>query len=270
MAKGNDGNYLQHSIEVEIAAHLAQAGGEGRLHIALTHGMGPYEPFEQPLEEPIPGLARRLLKCALAAPESDKSPIVAAYRETGACEKHYPNSAELLRSVVGTDKLAGGITEVDCARHKKLADAWSGSCVVPVRSSWRRQVEPGGILTARDDLRTPWLFSMDPMTYIENDVEDDCRLHGADIVRPVRCVVQLRQERHARDCHYIRIRCPAQDPPPVLGLYGRTRDHWCEHLFLLAHAPRRKPQPRRLAPYEEHPITTRFPTTGNHGGTNLK
>ena len=183
MAKGNDGNYLQHSIEVEIAAHLAQAGGEGRLHIALTHGMEPFEPFEQPLDEPIPGLARRRLRCALAAPESDESPVVAAYRETGACEKHYPNSAELLRAVVGTDKLAGGITEVDCAKHERLADAWSGSCVAPVCSSWRHQVEPGGILTACDDLRTPWLFSMDPMTYIENGVEDDCRLHGADIGR---------------------------------------------------------------------------------------
>lgn len=43
MAKGNDGNYLQHSVEVALALHLASLQPEGRLHIALTHGMKPFE-----------------------------------------------------------------------------------------------------------------------------------------------------------------------------------------------------------------------------------
>jgi len=38
MAKGNDGNYLQHCIEVEAAARLAQADPDGRLHAKLTLG----------------------------------------------------------------------------------------------------------------------------------------------------------------------------------------------------------------------------------------
>ena len=38
MAKGNDGNYLQHCIEVEAAARLAQAGPDGRRHAKLTLG----------------------------------------------------------------------------------------------------------------------------------------------------------------------------------------------------------------------------------------
>ena len=47
MAKGNDGNYLQHSIEVNAAMHLSQMDTNGRLHIALTHGMAPFERFEK-------------------------------------------------------------------------------------------------------------------------------------------------------------------------------------------------------------------------------
>ena len=35
MAKGNDGNYLQHCVEVESAMRLVQMCAEGRLHIAL-------------------------------------------------------------------------------------------------------------------------------------------------------------------------------------------------------------------------------------------
>ena len=48
MAKGNDGNYLQHSIEIESATRLAGTDPRGRLHIALTHGMSPWEPFREP------------------------------------------------------------------------------------------------------------------------------------------------------------------------------------------------------------------------------
>ena len=48
MAKGNDGNYLQHCIEVEAAVRLAQADPSGRLHVALTHGMAPFEKLEEP------------------------------------------------------------------------------------------------------------------------------------------------------------------------------------------------------------------------------
>ncbi len=38
MAKGNDGNYLQHCIEVEAAARLAKGDPDGRLHATLTLG----------------------------------------------------------------------------------------------------------------------------------------------------------------------------------------------------------------------------------------
>ncbi len=189
MAKGNDGNYLQHSIEIESAVRLAKMDAAGRLHIALTHGMGPFESCKELGSHPE---AYRLFKQALNASKepgrSDESQVITAYRKTKASRKCYPNSAELLRAVIGADKLSGGITEVDCKEYKKLADAWFCSSVEPVCSSWRKQIHPGGILACPGALRTPWLFTMDPMTYSENGEADDDKLHKADIDR-LSCVL---------------------------------------------------------------------------------
>ena len=161
MAKGNDGNYLQHSVEVEAALRLAKIGADGRLHIAMTHGMAPFEPLQAGK-----GQVRGRLDAALGAsrepPRPGESAIVAAYRKTCAAKDRYPNSAELLRSVVGADKLSGGITEVDREKCAGLAKAWADSCIVPSCSSWRYQVDPGGVLACPNDLQVPWLFSMDP------------------------------------------------------------------------------------------------------------
>ena len=112
MAKGNDGNYLQHGIEVSAAHALLDKSSTRRLHVVLAHGMAPYEP----LDPPRPPREFRRLRDALCAaaqpPKADESLIVRAFRDTWARATHYPNSAELLRSVVGTDRLSGGITEI--------------------------------------------------------------------------------------------------------------------------------------------------------------
>ena len=196
MAKGNDGNYLQHCVEVEAAVRLAQVSPDSRLHIALTHGM---EPFEQ-ISEPN-GNAYRVLHVALCEaagePKCNEREIVKAYRASWMSqeyrpdianlfdelrmEKHYPNSAELLRMVIGTDQLSGGITEKDKAKHKELAKAWTGSEIVVARSSWRKQLGRAGALGCPDHLDVPWLFSMDPMTYTENNDNDDADLHRSDL-----------------------------------------------------------------------------------------
>lgn len=65
MAKGNDGNYLQHCVEVEAGLRLAQESPEGRLHIAFGHGMAPFEGFEKGLLSPCCGLVRCRIKRAL-------------------------------------------------------------------------------------------------------------------------------------------------------------------------------------------------------------
>ena len=201
MAKGNNGNYLQHCIEIEVAVRLARTRPKGRLHVALTHGM---EPFEQ-IGDPN-GNAHHLLYGALREaadePQCNELEIVKAYRASWAwqayCpnetdlfeklkkEKHYPNSAELLRAAIGTKRLSGGITEMDETKHRKLSEAWAGSKIVVARSSWREQLGPKGALGCPDRLDAPWLFSMDPMTYTEDGDEDDDKLHRSDFGRLAR------------------------------------------------------------------------------------
>ena len=182
MAKGNDGNYLQHCVEVEAAARLSEMDAQRRVRIALTHGMEPYEPFDPK----TPGQSRKLIENALEEARGprrlDERRIVAAYRETKASKENYPNSANLLRAVVGVEKLSGGITESHPVKHAKLAHAWRETAVNTACSSWRRQLEAGGILTCPADLQTPWLFTMDPMTYSEMPgSEDSDKLHKCDI-----------------------------------------------------------------------------------------
>ena len=179
MAKGNDGNYLQHSVEIEAALQLAKMDPEGRLHIAITHGMAPYEPLD-PGKGQVRGRLYDALRASREPPRPGESSIVAAFRETGASAGNYPNSAELLRSVIGKDNLSGGITEVDPEKSAGLAKAWTGSCIVPSCSSWREQTNVGGVLACPDDLQVPWLFSMDPMTYIEGNEGHENQLHQSD------------------------------------------------------------------------------------------
>ena len=182
MAKGNDGNYLQHCVEVEAAARLTQLDTQGRVHIALAHGMEPYEPFGPRNSRQSQKLINNALEEACDPRRLDESSIVTAYRETKASREKYPNSAELLRTVVGMEKLSGGITEIEPAKHAKLARAWGGTAVKTVCSSWRREIEAGGILSRPDELRTPWLFTMDPMTYSEKfGNEDSDKLHKRDM-----------------------------------------------------------------------------------------
>lgn len=168
MAKGNDGNYLQHCIEVEAAVRLAEMDPAGRLHIALTHGMRPFEPFEEQKTGTCRELLLRKLADANNKPQAEEPAVVKAYWETGASKTRYPNSAELLRVIIGTENLSGGITELCSRKHKSLSSAWVNTNVKAACASWRNEIHSDGILACPDDLQTPWLFSMDPMTYSEH------------------------------------------------------------------------------------------------------
>ena len=186
MAKGNDGNYLQHCVEVEAAGRLTQVDAQGRVHIALAHGMEPCESFEALKWGQSGKLIQNALEEAGGQRRLDERSIVTAYRETKASAEKYPNSAKLLRTVVGVEKLSGGITEIEPAKHAKLVRAWSGTAIKTACSSWRREIEAGGILSRPDELRTPWLFTMDPMTYSkESGSEDSDKLHKRDHCCPV-------------------------------------------------------------------------------------
>jgi len=180
MAKGNDGNYLQHSVEVALALHLASLQPEGRLHIALTHGMAPFEPSDWEATGQVRSKLRKAVSAAHASPSAGESSVVAAYRSSGARLSHYPNSAELLRTVLGTASLTGGITERDEKKYLDLQQAWRGTDVETRQSSWRSEVSMGGILACPRALDTPWLFSMDPMSYTERRFADDAYVYPED------------------------------------------------------------------------------------------
>ena len=108
MAKGNDGNYLQHCIEVEAAVQLAKADPCGRLHVALTHGMKPFEKLDDPGGAQKCRLYQALDEAAGEPACSDEREIVRAYRKSRASPLYYPNTAELLRTVIGTDRFVRG------------------------------------------------------------------------------------------------------------------------------------------------------------------
>lgn len=189
MAKGNDGNYLQHCVEVEAALRLVREHPSGQLHIAVTHGMKPFERFDVSLETRRPGLTRGLLKKALR--ESGEPPrkgreersIVSAYRKTKASENRYPNSGELLCALIGAHRISGGIAEVCASKYEALRERWHDSRIVPVHSSWRAQIGTCGRLACPNDLHAPWLFTMDPMSFSESGDADDASLRRVDLDR---------------------------------------------------------------------------------------
>ena len=180
MAKGNDGNYLQHSIEVAIGWHLATRIAGSRLHIALTHGMAPYEPCGSLPTGQTRAAFTDALESARHSPRDGESPIVSAYRATEASLKHYPNTGELLAAIIGRGRLTGGIAETNAEKHAALQEAWAQSQVTPVAASWRKEVQPRGALRCPASLQSPWLFSADPMTYHDEGNADDDQLYRAD------------------------------------------------------------------------------------------
>jgi hypothetical protein len=107
--------------------------------------------------------------------------LVRAYRKTNASREHYPNTGELLASLLSRERISGGIAEVIPEKCTSLCDAWSGTLVKPVNVSWRDAVRKGEPLTAPEDLAKPWLVSLDPMTFSVAGFENDDKLHEADM-----------------------------------------------------------------------------------------
>jgi hypothetical protein len=177
MAKGNDGNLLQHGVEAELGVRLWEAGGRQRLHLVLTHGMAPFEPFEPRGDNPS---AYRKLARWLSEPMPDvRSPaIVRAYQQLQASPQRYPNSGEILAALVGRGNLSGYICETDPRKITALRNAWHGTAVEPLHGSWRHCVSR---LRCPVDSPSPWLFSMDPMTFVDGPSEDDDKLRESDL-----------------------------------------------------------------------------------------
>ncbi|MDE0694505.1 MAG: hypothetical protein OXH76_01565 [Boseongicola sp.] len=117
---------------------------------------------------------------AAEEPRCGERELVKAYRNCGASRRRYPNSGELLRTVAGTGRLSGGITEVNPAKHEKLEKAWRNTGVNVANSSWRAQLGRDGVLSCPSSLESSWLLSMDPMTFSQSGSKED-NLNRSDL-----------------------------------------------------------------------------------------
>ena len=175
MTKGNNGNYLQHSIELANASFLQQYNKEKSIHISLTHGMAPYEPCDHCADKDL--YTRNLLQSAFDLAQNDlledAHPILHAYRGTNAKFKNYPNTGELLAAIIGRDHLFGTIAEVDEEKCHQLNKIWINTNVEIFNNSWRNGVKSNNMpLCSPKGLNKPWLFSMDPNVFSKTEEQE--------------------------------------------------------------------------------------------------
>ncbi len=164
MARVNNGNLLQHAIECHAAATLATEGAG--LYLVATHAMAPFEAAERPDPHEHNRALRDLLGAVACLPpeaaDASSHAVMRAYAHAAATTGHYPNTAELLAALLGRERIAGLLCEVDPAKRAALATAWAGTAVRIEGRPWRELVPS---LLPPPDLDRPWLFTMDPYTW---------------------------------------------------------------------------------------------------------
>jgi hypothetical protein len=185
VAKTNDGNLLQHFVECQAAERVAQ--DTRTLHLVCTHAMAPFEPGSCGADEPT----AHALHAALGRADASAAawPLLRAYHATRARADHYPNSAELISTLVGPGGMSGVLCEKDEIAASVLMNRWAGSDVRVRTGSWRNAVA-AGVLDVPTPER-PWLLSMDPYTWLLGHEADKAsrgpRLCKADLelLRPL-------------------------------------------------------------------------------------
>jgi hypothetical protein len=181
MAKGNDGNLLQHTVEIALARSLAK-NADGKLYLVATHGMRPYEPFDDRPTESSPSAYKKLELALRKAGEITKDShqipaIINAYIACNASNARYPNSVELVRSMLGD--VCGCVTEVVEDKAQVLRQYYDASSITVLHQSWR--TNNGAALLLPDRLNKPWLLTLDPMTFVESAYQDDDKLRADDL-----------------------------------------------------------------------------------------
>ena len=186
MAKGNDGNLLQHSIECALARKLSDDGVNG-LHLVCTHAMDVSEPFEKRGDRPFLTIDAALAFALSRNPvgKADE-PVIRAYHLLRASADSYPNSSELIGALVDRRKLRGWLVEKDLQKADNLTDRWHKTAVRVFRGSWRLAAQQG-VLSCPKDLGRPWLLTMDPMSFCLGQAKDDgargAHLYQGDLYR---------------------------------------------------------------------------------------
>lgn len=187
MARGNDGNLMQHAIEAKLIVEL---GADCGLHLITTHSMAPFEPLNPRAEENARQRARFDYWWALALDEQQVGEpcVLGAYRATRRwIPDMYPNTAEIAAELLGRDRLQGKLIEVLPEKCRQLTEAWAGTDVTTLEGSWRARI--GDALP--EDLDRPWVLSLDPMTYVAEHERDDNQFHPNDFAPLTRAMESL-------------------------------------------------------------------------------
>jgi hypothetical protein len=176
MARGNDGNLLQHCVDAQLMAELASKGQP--IWITFTHAMAPAEPLASRLKRQEQcGLLARALARAAGAEQVGEPAVVGAYRRTRANVSAYPNSAEIAAALRGRDRLRGILFEWNREHFEPLSAKWGGTHVQVRGKSWRTLL-PEDLA----GLDMPWLVSMDPFSWrCDGRQQDDGHLREPDL-----------------------------------------------------------------------------------------
>ncbi len=211
MAKGNDGNFLQHAVEAELADLLAPAGP---LRLVCTHAMAPFEPFAPRRGASCHHRLDRWLAHARGgrAARPGAAALARAYARCGASARRYPNTLEVVSAAVGGGRLSGVLVERDPDVWSRLAARVAGERVEAVNASWR-QVLRAGRLGPRAGAWRSWLMTMDPYQYRGGPRRDDgffyredlrdltpiCREYGSRAGPGALCLLSYSMERANRE-----------------------------------------------------------------------
>jgi hypothetical protein len=179
MAKGNDGNFLQHAVEAELADLLARAG---EVRLVCTHAMAPFETLGQRRGSSCHHrLDAWLARARLGQADRAGAPALArAYARLGASSDRYPNTREVVSAVVGERRLSGVLVERDPAVWSRLSDRAGGGRVRAVNASWRQALREG-VLGPTGGSWKGWLLTMDPYQYRPGPRRDDGFIYREDL-----------------------------------------------------------------------------------------
>src|SRR5437899_2313368 len=106
MAKGNDGNLLQHAVELGLGDILSRERSGCRLHLVHTHAMAPYEAFGED-RGGLRGALDAVLDRGRGSAIGSDPVLVRAYRACSANDQHFPNTAEVLAAILHREALSG-------------------------------------------------------------------------------------------------------------------------------------------------------------------
>lgn len=171
MARGNNGNALQHLVELSVARALLRE--PGALRLLCTHSMGPSERLVVPPDEAEGEKNAWFTRVLREAGQGGEATVLhRALRGVGATRDDYPNTARLVAWLAAAEgrPLTATLCEFDPHTFEALRARWGGDAAFTlVSGSWRSAelgLEGDG----------PWLWTMDPYTFTDDET---CR--GGDV-----------------------------------------------------------------------------------------